>query len=308
MNWPRKSNSRSNSISQRSYTQIAQVAQLDRLGPAPYVVLTGAGLSTASGIPAYRDALGAWRHPPPIQHQSFIRSEATRRRYWARSYYGWQTMANATPNTGHLALASLQARGVVSTIVTQNVDGLHQRAGADPVIELHGSVHQVVCLGCHAQFSRALVQEWLIALNPELAHRDDRPFAAAPDGDALVHDDVIHPFAVPHCPECSGVLKPDVVFFGDNVPGDRVERACNAVREANTLLVVGSSLTVFSGFRFARLAHALGKPVVAINQGVTRADALLTLKIDADCGEALQALARTLNTGDGSGAIAEPSV
>lgn len=308
MNWPRKSTSRSTNISHPSYTQIASVEQLDRLGPAPYVVLTGAGLSTASGIPAYRDALGAWRHPPPIQHQSFLRSEATRRRYWARSYYGWQTMANATPNTGHLALASLQARGVVATIITQNVDGLHQRAGADPVIELHGSVHQVTCLGCHARFSRALVQEWLVGHNPELAHREPCPITVAPDGDAQIEDEITDAFAVPHCPECAGVLKPDVVFFGDNVPRDRVERACDAVHQANTLLVVGSSLTVFSGFRFARLAHELGKPVVAINRGVTRADALLTLKIDADCGETLQALARGLTTGDGPGATAGPSI
>lgn len=258
------------------------------LGSGPIAVLTGAGLSTASGIPAYRDEQGNWRHPPPIQHQAFLKFEMTRRRYWARSFVGWQRMANAQPNRGHAALASLQSRGAVSTIITQNVDGLQQRAGADPVIELHGSVHQVVCLGCGANFARSLVQGWLAALNPDFAKNDYVGIAAAPDGDAQLEEGALHAFAVPNCPRCDGVIKPDVVFFGDNVPRDRVSRAIAALDEAKALLVVGSTLTVYSGFRFARQAAESGKPIVAINRGVTRADSLVALKIEADCSVVLQ--------------------
>ena len=262
----------------------------NQLGSGPIAVLTGAGLSTASGIPAYRDEHGAWRHPPPIQHQAFRKIELTRRRYWARSFVGWQRMANAQPNMGHAALASLQSRGVVSAIITQNVDGLHQRSGADPVIELHGSVHQVICLDCRANFARGQVQGWLAALNPDFARNDHVGIAAAPDGDAQLEESAFHAFAVPNCPQCDGVIKPDVVFFGDNVPRERVARARTAVDDAKALLVVGSTLTVYSGFRFARQAQESGKPIVAINRGVTRADNLLTMKIEADCSDALQIL------------------
>ena len=231
-----------------------------QLGSGPIAVLTGAGLSTASGIPAYRDELGTWRHPPPIQHQAFLKVELTRRRYWARSFVGWQRMANAQPNPGHVALASLQSRGVVSTIITQNVDGLHQRARADPVIELHGSVHQVVCLDCGANYARSQVQGWLEVLNPDFARHEHAGIAAAPDGDAQLEEGMFHAFAVPNCPRCDGVIKPDVVFFGDNVPRDRVARASAAIDDAKALLVVGSTLTVYSGFRFARQAEESGNP------------------------------------------------
>ena len=199
-------------------------------------------------------------------------------------------MASARPNLGHDALASLQLRGVVSTIITQNVDGLHQQAGSDPVIELHGSVRWVRCLECGSRFARALVQGWLADLNPDFAANDHAGTCAAPDGDAQLVEGAFHGFAVPDCPQCNGLIKPDVVFFGDNVPRERVARAVAAVDDARALLVVGSTLTTYSGLRFARQAHESGKPVVAINRGVTRADGLLALKIEADCGDVLQRL------------------
>lgn len=269
----------------------AQADQLTRwLARGPLVVLTGAGLSTASGIPAYRDHSGQWQHTRPIQHQDFLASAATRQRYWARSFVGWQTMSQAQPNAGHRALATLEAAGRVRTLITQNVDGLHHAAGSAAVIELHGALRQVCCLACAARYARALVQQWLAAANPAWGQgaRDAR---TAPDGDAHLAEALYADFVVPACPECAGVLKPDVVFFGDNVPRERVTAAQEAVAAASTLLVVGSSLMVYSGFRFAEQAHRLGVPVVAINQGVTRADALLSLKVEADCASALMALA-----------------
>ena len=260
------------------------------LGGGPVAVITGAGLSTGSGIPAYRDQHGQWQHSQPIQHQEFLNSPATRQRYWARSFVGWATMGGARPNRGHTALATLEARGVVSTVITQNVDGLHHAAGSQSVIELHGSIRQVCCLSCRASFLRSQVQEWLQDANPDFDHDQARTARLAPDGDAHLVGTVYARFTVPECPECAGLLKPDVVFFGDNVPRERVERAQQAVQESATLLVVGSSLMVYSGYRFAEQAHRLGKPVIAINQGVTRADSLLTLKIEADCGEVLSGM------------------
>jgi NAD-dependent SIR2 family protein deacetylase len=251
-------------------------------------VITGAGLSTASGIPAYRDPAGQWQHSKPIQHQDFLRSAATRRRYWARSFVGWATMGRAEPNRGHRALAALERDGALHALVTQNVDGLHQKAGSSAVVELHGGIARVRCLDCGAVHARAEVQGWLAAANPEFAPA--RSARTAPDGDAHLEDDRYAGFAVPPCPACGGTLKPDVVFFGDNVPRERVAVASRAVEEAAALLVVGSSLMVYSGYRFAEQAQRLGKPVIAINRGVTRADALLTLKIEDDCGAVLEAL------------------
>ena len=268
------------------------------LSAGPAVVLTGAGLSTASGIPAYRDQHGQWQAATPIRHQEFIASASVRQRYWARSYVGWPTMGRAVPNVGHEALAMLARQGAVSTVITQNVDGLHQQAGHDQVIELHGSIGQVRCLSCNAGYARARVQAWLTAINPDFKAPPSDIRRSAPDGDAHVEANCYANFVVPACPACDGVLKPDVVFFGDNVPRDRVTNAMQALEAAAVLLVVGSSLTVYSGYRFAERAHQTGKPIFAINRGTTRADSLLTAKIDADCGHALTQLLGLLKRHD----------
>lgn len=257
----------------------------------PFVVLTGAGLSTASGIPAYRDAEGRWANPAPVQHQAFMRDEAVRRRYWARSFVGWRRFGQALPNAGHLALVELERQGHLHCLITQNVDGLHLAAGSHAVIELHGALRQVVCMACGQRHERTQVQAWLEALNPGFNPSRMDIARAAPDGDAHLEEGVHGDFKIPGCPACkAGLLKPDVVFYGDNVPRERVAQAMGFVQDAAGLLVVGSSLMVYSGYRFAEQAHRLGKPVIAINQGVTRADALLTFKLDADCAQALEAL------------------
>jgi NAD-dependent SIR2 family protein deacetylase len=271
---------------------LAPLLVLCRQGPI--TVLTGAGLSTGSGIPAYRDAQGQWQHPPPTQHQAFVRDAAVRQRYWARSFIGWPRFVQAQPNAGHHALAQLEALGLVHTLITQNVDGLHQRAGHQRVIALHGNLADVRCLGCDQTLPRATLQHWLADANPEVDPTRQATARDAPDGDAHLLDADYAAFRVPPCPWCGGVLKPDVVFFGDNVPRPRVAEALAAVHDSAGLLVVGSSLMVYSGYRFAEHAHRLGKPIVALNQGVTRADALLTAKVALDCAEALAALASAL--------------
>ena len=264
---------------------LENLARLLRHGPL--AVLTGAGLSTASGIPAYRDQDGRWQHTKPIQHQEFLQSEAVQLRYWARSFVGWPVVSQALPNTGHQALAQLAQMGLITPLITQNVDGLHQKAGSSAVIELHGGIGQVRCLGCQQTFHRGKVQAWLEASNPHFDRVQPQRLRSAPDGDAHLEDAAYASFQLVSCPTCQGVLKPDVVFFGDNVPRVRVAEATQAIEDAAALLVVGSSLIVYSGFRFADLAYRTGKPVVAINRGVTRADAFLTAKIDTDCGAAL---------------------
>ena len=256
------------------------------------LVLTGAGLSTGSGIPAYRDKDGVRRGRTPIQGPEFRRSDAVRRRYWARSMVGWPAVSRAEPNAGHLALADLEHGGRLASIITQNVDGLHQRAGSKRLIELHGNLHEVVCLDCHARCTRASLQPQLERDNPELASVLARPL---PDGDALVEPDAIESFRVPACAACGGVLKPDVVFFGDNVPAQRTAQALAQMEAADALLVVGSSLMVFSGYRFCRMAAASGKPIAAINTGVTRADDLIGLKLEGPAQEVLPRLAQLLN-------------
>ena len=247
-------------------------------------VLTGAGCSTDSGIPDYRDAQGAWKRSAPVTWQAFLHEPATRARYWARSFVGWPQVAAAAPNATHHALAALEARGMLSLLVTQNVDGLHQRAGSRDVVDLHGRIDGVRCLGCDARFSRAAVQDDLAARNPGWAGREA---TTAPDGDAEVEDTT--GFRVPACRACGGMLKPDVVFFGENVPRARVEAAARALQGADAMLVVGSSLMVYSGYRFARMAREAGLPLAILTRGVTRADALATLKLDADCGGTLAA-------------------
>jgi NAD-dependent SIR2 family protein deacetylase len=251
------------------------------------VALTGAGLSTASGIPDYRDHEGRWKRPQPVDHRDFLASAEVRRRYWARSFLGWPTIGLATPGAGHHALAALEARGHIALTVTQNVDGLHQKAGSRAVLELHGAIAEVICLDCGLRHPRAEVQEWMRAANPQAT---DATARAAPDGDADTAAGFEQDFTPPSCPACQGRLKPDVVFFGDNVPKARVGAVHTAIDEAAGLLVIGSSLMVYSGYRFADYAHRHGKPVMAINLGKTRADHLLAAKVECDCGEFLSGL------------------
>ncbi len=261
------------------------VAQQPRL-----LVLTGAGCSTASGIPEYRDENGDWKHRRPVLFADFAASERVRRRYWARSLVGFARVAEARPNAAHLGLARLERAGIVRTVVTQNVDGLHQKAGSQAVVDLHGRLDQVVCLECGQILSRADLQELLLAWNPCYAALTA---SAAPDGDTALDGD-FDDFRVPACPCCDGMLKPDVVLFGENVPRTRIDAVLEALEDSDALLVVGSSLMVFSGYRFCLAARSLGKPIAAINRGRTRADDLFDLKVEADCGDALQKLATTL--------------
>jgi NAD-dependent SIR2 family protein deacetylase len=253
-------------------------------------VLSGAGISTDSGIPGYRDAQGRWQRPPPVMLQDFLRSELTRQRYWARSMVGWPTVASARPNAAHDALARLESVGRLVRLVTQNVDGLHQRAGSSNVIELHGNLGAVVCLDCGQRHSRASVQSALEAQNRSF--RADA--TAGPDGDAALDCDGFPEFRVPVCPSCAGVLKPDVVFFGESVPRDRVDTGSQALALADAMLVVGSSLMVYSGYRFCEWGARMGKPIAAINLGRTRADHLLALKIESPCANALASLVQQL--------------
>ena len=262
------------------------------------LVLTGAGCSVASGIPEYRDHEGSWKSRPPVRYAEFVASAAARRRYWARSLIGWERIAAAAPNAVHRALSRLEHAGRVSAVVTQNVDALHQRAGSRRVIDLHGRLDAVECLECGSRIARADLQEVLLAWNREFvaAAREGGPFtspAARPDGDAQIEAD-FSTFRIPDCPACGGVLKPAVVFFGENVPRERVQSALRALEGADALLVVGSSLMVFSGYRFCLAARALGKPVAAVNLGRTRADEMLSLKVVKDCGAALEDAADAL--------------
>ena len=253
-------------------------------------VLSGAGVSTDSGIPGYRDAQGRWLRAPPVLLHKFLGSEAIRRRYWARSMAGWPLVARAHPNAAHRALARLEAAGIVRQLATQNVDGLHQQAGSTQIIELHGNIGRVFCLDCGADHSRDSVQRQLEAANPQ---RVNPAAVAAADGDADLQyrgDG----FCVPACTRCAGVLKPGVVFFGEGVPRTRVAAAFQSLEQADALLVVGSSLTVYSGYRFCVRAAELGKPIAALNLGRTRADHLLALKVEQPCAEALTALVDAL--------------
>lgn len=250
-------------------------------------VLSGAGCSTASGIPDYRDANGAWKRTPPITIQTFTSGLPAQQRYWARSLVGWRHFGRAQPNAAHYALARLEAQGCIKGLVTQNVDGLHQSAGSQNVIDLHGRLDQVACLKCTYRQARSGFQRLLEVHNPHWLHMQA---ADAPDGDADLEAKSFASFHVPSCPDCGGTLKPDVVFFGENVPRDRVALAMGMLNDADAMLVVGSSLTVFSGFRFARAAAERGLPIAAINLGRTRADNLLHLKVNQPCADVLSAL------------------
>jgi NAD-dependent SIR2 family protein deacetylase len=260
-------------------------------------VLTGAGASTDSGIPGYRDADGRWTRTAPVYFQDFLRSESSRRRYWSRSMAGWPMLAGARPNDAHVALARLEARGYVAQLVTQNVDGLHRHAGSRMTIELHGNIHRVTCLDCGARFSRASVQQALEAANTQALGTRAK---ATPDGDADVAPEDLAAFRNPSCARCGGTVKPDVVFFGECVPKERVETARTALEQASAMLVIGSSLMVYSGYRFCEWAAKQHKPIAAVNLGRTRADALFALKVSEPCGRVLAALAERLDN------VAEP--
>jgi len=250
-------------------------------------VLTGAGCSTNSGIPDYRDAAGNWKRQQPVTYQAFMGEEATRRRYWARSLIGWRSFGRARPNAAHLALARLEAAGRSELVLTQNVDRLHQAAGNEKVIDLHGRLDLVRCMGCGRKSPRDQLQDELTQLN---AGWLDLDATDAPDGDADldVHD--FSTFNIPACRHCAGVLKPDVVFFGESVPRDFVDAAAGHLREADGMLIVGSSLMVYSGFRFVQMAARWGIPIAAVNLGRTRADEMLAFKVEEPCEAALSFL------------------
>jgi NAD-dependent SIR2 family protein deacetylase len=251
-------------------------------------VLTGAGCSTESGIPDYRGTDGAWKRPAqPVQFRPFMGDPAVRSRYWARSLIGWRSFGRAEPNAAHHALARLERRGAVGLLATQNVDGLHQAAGSQRVIDLHGRLDRVICMTCKQSTVRAAWQRLLEQQNPDWVALDA---GIAPDGDADLDGlDFTH-FVVPGCDRCSGVVKPDVVFFGENVPPWRHAQALAALGSSDALLVVGSSLMVQSGFRYVTAAQRAGTPVAAVNLGRTRADHLLALKIEEAAGPTLAAL------------------
>jgi len=246
---------------------------------APWVALTGAGISHASGIPTYRDHSGRWLGSQPIQHQDFIDEPAARRRYWSRSVFGWPRVAAALPNATHYALAQLESAGVLSGIITQNVDRLHQKAGSHNVVDLHGRLDQVKCLDCGAMETRQNIQQMLVASNnlptPET-------LTLRPDGDADLPSDVIEDFAVPECKHCGGVVMPDVVFFGGSVPQSRAQECYDLIDASRGMLVIGSSLSVYSGFRFCRYLVGQDKPLLILNQGDTRADDICTQKYDSE--------------------------
>lgn len=250
-------------------------------------VLSGAGCSTAAGLGDYRDRDGQWKRKQPITGQVFIGDERMRKRYWVRSAVGWPTFGAARPAAAHVALAQLQERGTVRHLITQNVDRLHQKAGHRDVIDLHGVLATVSCLQCGLGIERDDFQRRLLAANSWVG---DLSAAHAPDGDADLDSPDVERLFVPDCERCNGLLKPDVVFFGENVPRERVEASMSALADADALLVAGSSLMVFSGFRFCRAAAARGQPIVIVNDGRTRADELATLKVGGDVGERLQRL------------------
>jgi NAD-dependent SIR2 family protein deacetylase len=258
-------------------------------------ILTGAGCSTESGIPDYRDRRGDWKRKPPVMFRDFMDDARTRARYWARSLLGWPHFQAARPNLAHHALMTLERRGQVELLATQNVDRLHQLAGSREVEDLHGRLDAVRCMSCEYRVPRAQLQLELQLRNP---HWSALIADLAPDGDAELEALDFSSFQVPACARCNGVLKPDVVFFGESVPAERVRRCMRALLDADAMLVIGSSLMVYSGFRFVQAAAEAGRPIAAINLGVTRADALLTLKIEQSCVHALAPWAPHFETGD----------
>ncbi|MFG1700054.1 NAD-dependent protein deacetylase [Nonomuraea sp. NPDC049309] len=271
-----------------STTKVAELAELVAKGGV--AVLSGAGLSTESGIPDYRGPTGRSRRAEPMTYQKFVGSAQARQRYWARSHVGWRHIGSARPNAGHRAVAALERRGLLAGIVTQNVDGLHQAAGAREVIELHGGLDRVVCLSCRERTPRAELERRLNEANPGW----DAGGTINPDGDAVLTDEQIAGFKVVDCDGCGGVLKPDVVFFGENVPKPRVEQCFAVVERARALLVLGSSLAIRSGLRFVTRAAELGIPIAIVNQGPTGGDGAAALTLDAPLGATLTDLTARL--------------
>jgi NAD-dependent SIR2 family protein deacetylase len=279
------------SVTETATTRVDELAAF--IGGGDVVVLSGAGLSTESGIPDYRGATGAAsRSYAPMTYQTFLNDAAARRRYWARGYLGWRFMDNAKPNSGHLAVAQLQRAGLVAGIITQNVDGLHDKAGSTNVIDLHGRLDRIICLGCSTTFARDEVHDRLAAAN---VGWQAVATAMNPDGDAEMSEETLDDFVVVDCERCGGQLKPDVVYFGENVPKDRVAASSALVERTACMLVLGSSLHVFSGRRFVMRAAQDGKLVVIVNDGPTRCDEVATLKIDAPLGATLQAVVAELS-------------
>ncbi|MFE7168232.1 NAD-dependent protein deacetylase [Streptomyces sp. NPDC057616] len=263
----------------------------DVLSAGGVLVLSGAGISTESGIPDYRGEGGSLSRHTPMTYQDFTGGDPARRRYWARSHLGWRTFGRARPNAGHRAVAAFGRHGLLSGVITQNVDGLHQSAGSEDVVELHGSLDRVRCLACGVPTPRSDLALRLEAANPGFA-----PVAAGinPDGDADLTDDQVGDFRVLPCTACGGILKPDVVFFGENVPPQRVEQCRALVREASALLVLGSSLTVMSGLRFVRQAAEAGKPVLIVNRDPTRGDKHALARVALPLGATLTTVADRL--------------
>ncbi|MXI47850.1 NAD-dependent protein deacetylase [Pseudomonas moraviensis] len=266
---------------------------LQAMADDKFLILTGAGISTPSGIPDYRDSDGMRRGRQPMMYQEFLAAPESRRRYWARAMLGWPRVRQARPNAAHEALATLQQRGRISALITQNVDTLHDQAGSHDVIELHGSLHRVLCLDCGQRSERDAIQQQMETHNPYLSGVDA---VQAPDGDTLLDPAFEARFQVPQCPHCAGErMKPDVVFFGENVAQPTAARALAAAENAAGLLVVGSSLMAYSAFRLCRVIAEHGKPLMAINLGKTRADDLLDLKIEGSCEELLPCLVEELD-------------
>ncbi len=279
-------------------------ALLGLMRRGPVAVLTGAGCSTESGIPDYRGPRTGRRDHDPIQYREFVQEPATRARYWARSAVGWIRIRDAAPNDAHRALARMEADGHVLGVITQNVDGLHQAAGSRRVLQLHGSLADVRCLECGEREARSSVQRRLVAMNPGLREHHHGATGGgepelAPDGDARVGDEAARDLTVPGCRRCGGVLKPDVVFFGENVPPERVERAWALLEEARVLLVAGSSLSVYSGYRFVRRSHEEGRPVGIVNLTSTRGDGEASVRVAGRVGDVLPRVAAALDAGSG---------
>lgn len=284
-----------------SSAQDVAFAIADLVARGGVAVLSGAGISTDSGIPDYRGPDGQ-RRVQPMTIAEFRQGPGQRQRYWARAYVGWDRFCSARPNASHVAVVQLQRHAFVGTVITQNVDGLHQQAGAVDVIELHGSLAVVRCLTCERHYRRAEIQDQLSALNPDFAALTGRMTAGLPviqpDGDVALVEELVRRFRHPRCPGCGGdELKPDVVFFGENVPRERVDACMEVVDTAAALLVLGSSLRVMSGLRFVRRAHARGIPVAAITRGPTRGDELISHRLDGDLASALGTLVSRLTAG-----------